>query len=153
VSDAMRAELSQPIIGNPVASSLDRTTTPVLERDMFGNEIFYRTMSQEHYEKLQKTGKIQKTAETSIAPLEEYSSKYQGVLVRIVAEPGTAEKLREIAVSANDATSQRFNDLEDTFKGWGKQQAQFKVNWQARRKPNKYGKWCCEYKPWEGCCA
>jgi hypothetical protein len=127
VSDAMRAELSQPIIGNPVASSLDRTTTPVLERDMFGNEIFYRTMSQEHYEKLQKTGNIQKTAETSIAPLEEYSSKYQGVLVRIVAEPGTADKLREIAVSANDATSQRFNDLEDTFKGWGKQQAQFKV--------------------------
>lgn len=101
----------------------------VIERDEFGNEIMYRTMTEEDFYYLERTGRVPSTSETSISPVFSYSSEnYRGVTVRLVTEPGTSFELQQIGVSANDATRLVFPDMPQSQAGeWAEDHAQFKV--------------------------
>ncbi|VEI46912.1 Uncharacterised protein [Actinobacillus equuli] len=103
--------------------------SPYLEIDKYGNEIYYRTLSKKDYEYLLDTGNIPATRETFVSPLSEYSKKYEGVLVRFYAKPGTSASLQEIGVTGNSATKREvFPDMDRAQKGWStNNQALFKL--------------------------
>ena len=61
-------------------------------------EVFYRTMSKEHYEELVKTNRMPGTGETTTSPTMSFSENYEGILVKLVKR-GTIEELRSIGVS------------------------------------------------------
>lgn len=108
----------------------------VLERDIRGNEILYRTMSQSDFAKFQRTGKMPATGETYISPSRTYSSGYEGVLVQIKVKPGTMSKLAENGVAGNSGTVNKvFPNMPRSSKGWTqREQVQFKLEGQG--KPN-----------------
>lgn len=62
-------------------------------------EVFYRTMSKEHYEELVKTNRMPGTGETTTSPTMLFSESYEGVLVQFKVKRGTIEELRSIGVS------------------------------------------------------
>lgn len=61
--------------------------SPVQQYDAYGNEIVYRTMSPEQFKQFKRTGIMPATTETSVSPVLEYSSKYNGITVKIVVKP------------------------------------------------------------------
>lgn len=56
----------------------------------------YRTMSKEQYLQFTESGKLSPTTEASIFSSVLYSSKYDGVTVKITVAPGTSDALQEI---------------------------------------------------------
>ena len=108
----------------------------VLERDIRGNEILYRSMSQSDFAKFQRTGKMPATGETYISPSRAYSSGYEGVLVQIKVKPGTMSKLAENGIAGNSGTVNKvFPNMPRSSKGWTQRgQVQFKLEGQG--KPN-----------------
>ena len=91
------------------------------------SEVFYCTMSQEHYDILRITGEIQPTRETFVSPTQSYSERYTGVIVRLELCQGTIEQLAQIGVS--DRTRQVVRDygpMPACFKGWSTEHAYFK---------------------------
>ena len=111
----------------------------VLEKDVHGNEIFYRRMSKEDFIKFKRTGVLPATSETFISPLKAYSEQgYTGVLVKFTTKPGTMEVLKKIGTTGNSATGKLFPDLPRTNKGWTeKTQVQFKLEGQGKPHVNK----------------
>ena len=111
----------------------------VLEKDKYGNEIFYRRMSKEDFMEFQQKGKLSATSETFISPLKAYSEQgYTGVLVKFTTKPGTMEVLKKIGTTGNSATNRLFPDLPRTGKGWTKKtQVQFKLESQGKPYVNK----------------
>ncbi|MEN5093706.1 hypothetical protein ABE458_23710 [Pseudomonas protegens] len=114
------------IVGVPVTKS-SNPLSPVLEFDAKGNEIMYRVMSEADFAKMQRTGLIPGTGETSISPNKDYVGKYNGVLVRITTKPGTSAKLQEIGVSANSPTTNQFPSMSTQTGKWNQTNARFKV--------------------------
>ena len=116
---------------------------PVQETDKFGNEIYYRTMSEKDYQTLQMTGKLpaSQTKEISISPVRSYSSQYDGILVKLVVKPNTSAELQKIGISANLKTTEVLNlpfkggekdkwqsmDIPFKGKGWSETNTRFKV--------------------------
>ena len=102
---------------------------PFLEIDKYGNEVYYRTMSEPDYKKLLLEGKVPATNETFISPLREYSQKYEGILVKFHVEAGTSKSLQDIGVVGNSATKREvFPNMSRAQKGWAdNNQAQFKL--------------------------
>lgn len=49
--------------------------------------------------------------ETSISPRLSYSSKYDGVTVKLLVEPGTSESLQEIGIAANKPAAEQPQSL------------------------------------------
>ena len=113
-------------VGVPVSRSAN-PRSPVLEFDAHGNEIVYRTMSEEHFEILQQTGRLPGTGETSLAPLEVFSRDYDGVLLRLTTKPGTFEQLQEIGIAANKPASIAFPEMSTQTGRWNLTNARFKV--------------------------
>ncbi len=114
-------------IGVTAFISRDPLST-VIERDEFGNEIMFRTMSQEDFYELERTGRVPSTGETSISPVFSYSSEnYDGVTVMLVTKPDTSFELQQIGVSANDATRLEFPYMPESQAGWAEDHARFKV--------------------------
>ena len=111
----------------------------VLEKDVHGNEIFYRRMSYEDFMKLKTYGELPATSETFISPLKAYSEQgYNGVLVKFTTKPGTMDLLKKIGTTGNSATNRLFPDLPRTGKGWTeKTQVQFKLEGQGKPYVNK----------------
>ena len=103
--------------------------SPFLEIDKYGNEVYYRTMSEPDYKKLLLEGKVPATNETFISPLREYSQKYEGILVKFHVEAGTSKSLQDIGVVGNNATKREvFPNMSRAQKGWAdNNQAQFKL--------------------------
>jgi len=68
-------------------------------------DVFYRTISETHYNRLMETGDIPPKKETSITQNFSYSSGYQekygGVTIEIVTQPGTLRVLEKIGVKSN----------------------------------------------------
>jgi hypothetical protein len=91
------------------------------------NAIVYRTMSQEHYEQFLNTGKLPATTETSVSPVLGYSSKYDGVTIKIAVKPGTFSKLEEIGTAANSATVKEFPNISTQTGKWMQTNTRFKV--------------------------
>ena len=111
----------------------------VLEKDVHGNEIFYRRISYEDFMKLKTYGELPATSETFISPLKAYSEQgYNGVLVKFTTKPGTMDLLKKIGTTGNSATNRLFPDLPRTGKGWTeKTQVQFKLEGQGKPYVNK----------------
>ena len=113
-------------IGFPVTKSAN-PLSPVLERDAYGNEIMYRTMPEKQFVQLSKTGKLPPTTETSISPSVDYSSKYDGVTVKITVAPGTSAQLQEIGIAANKPAAIQFPGMSTQTGSWMQTNARFKV--------------------------
>ena len=94
---------------------------------MHGNEIMYRTMSKEQYLQFQETGSLPPTTETSISPSVAYSSKYDGVTVKITVAPGTSAQLQEIGIAANKPAALQFPEMSTQTGSWMQTNARFKV--------------------------
>ncbi|MDW6092420.1 hypothetical protein SBX64_07665 [Vibrio rhizosphaerae] len=109
------------------ATRSNNPLSPVLEFDAHGNEIMYRTMSEKHFEHLQQTGVLLPTTETSISPLLSYSSKYDGVTVKLVTNPGTSSEIQKIGIAANKPASLELPDLSTQTGKWMQTNARFKV--------------------------
>ncbi|AUX27987.1 MULTISPECIES: PAAR-like domain-containing protein [Sorangium] len=91
------------------------------------SELFYRTMSKEHYETLKATGRMPGTTETTISPTQSFSESYNGVLVEFKMKPGTRAALEAIGVRDVSAlTTEAYPDMPIGEKGWGKKHARFK---------------------------
>ena len=89
-------------------------------------DVFYRTISEIHYNRLMETGDIPPKKETSITQNFSYSSGYQekygGVTIEIVTQPGTLRVLEKIGVKNNDGLeiNKWYPNMEKTFTGWEK---------------------------------
>lgn len=106
---------------------------PIVELDAQGNEIYYRTLSEQHLEILRNNFEVPPTSETFISPLQSYSQEYDGKLVRLTASPGTMNELSKIGVTANSGTGLLLPDLPPARKGWKQNNALFKL--EALKKP------------------
>ena len=89
-------------------------------------DVFYRSISETHYNRLMETGDIPPKKETSITQNFSYSSGYQekygGVTIEIVTQPGTLRVLEKIGVKNNDGLeiNKWYPNMEKTFTGWEK---------------------------------
>ena len=89
-------------------------------------DIFYRSISEKHYNRLLETGNIPPKKETSITQNFSYSSGYQekygGVTIEIKTKPGTLRFLEEIGVKNNSASiiDDLYPNMKKTFPGWEK---------------------------------
>jgi RHS repeat-associated protein len=91
-------------------------------------ETFFRTMSQEHYDELVRTGKMPGTGETSTSPTKAFSEGYDGVTVEFEMKPGTTQQLADIGVSDGAPHTKSVHpDLPLAEKGWNKTSARFKT--------------------------
>ena len=113
-------------IGVPVWKS-PNPLSPVQQTDAFGNEIYYRTMSEEQFQYLERTGQLPPTTETSISPVLSYSSKYNGVTVQFTTTPGTSAQLQEIGIAANPPATAQLPDLSTQTGPWMQTNVRFKV--------------------------
>jgi hypothetical protein len=93
------------------------------------SEVYYRTMSEKHYKRLEKTNRMPGTGETFISPTKEYAAQYEGALVRFELEPGTTAKLEKIGLK-NDSpiTNVKYPEMLDigSVLKWNEKYAQFK---------------------------
>ena len=92
-----------------------------------GGEVFYRTMSKEHYEALLNTKKLSATSETFTSPTQLYSEAYEGYLVKISVKHGTLDKLKLVGTSDGTAdVVKKFGEMPKNSKGWTSSNAYFK---------------------------
>ncbi|QQP95119.1 LysM peptidoglycan-binding domain-containing protein [Lysobacter enzymogenes] len=97
-------------IGEPVYRT-SYAYSMVRELDAYGNEIMYRAMSLAEFRLLKLTGKVPPGSggkETMLSPLQDYSTKYRGVLVRVAVKPGTMAELADMGAVANTASMVQF---------------------------------------------
>ncbi|MGB0128089.1 MAG: DUF637 domain-containing protein, partial [Rhodocyclaceae bacterium] len=113
-------------IGVPIGQS-SNPLSPVLEYDANGNEIMYRTMSEQDFEYLQQTGMLRPTTETSLSPSLAYSSKYDGITVRLTLKDGTSAQLQEIGIAANQPAAAEFPSMSTKTGSWMESNTRFKV--------------------------
>lgn len=97
------------------------------EVDAFGNQIFYRSMSEEQFQYLERTGQLPPTTETSISPVLSYSSGYNGVTVKFTMAPETSEQLQKIGIAANPPAAAQLPDLSTQIGPWMQTNVRFKV--------------------------
>ena len=90
-------------------------------------EVYYRTMSQAHFEELTTTGNIPATGETFVSPSLEYASKYEGVTVGFNVASGTTDSLLDIGVRSSNLTTPPYGSLDLVDKGWTAANAFFKL--------------------------
>ena len=96
-------------------------------RTVWGGETYYRTMSQDDYDRLRLTGELSPTGETFISPTQSFSSNYNGVTVKFEVKPGTTDSLKEIGVSNNTPQSIKdYGVLPEVQSGWSSNNAFFK---------------------------
>jgi len=96
-------------------------------------DVFYRSISEKHYNRLMETGDIPPKKETSITQNFSYSSGYQekhgGMTVEIKTKLGTLRVLEQIGVKNNSASiiDDLYPNMKQTFPGWEKMgRVQFK---------------------------
>jgi filamentous hemagglutinin len=88
------------------------TKTSVLGGKLVDEEIFFRAMTQEHYDTLLETGKVSATGETFISPTQGFSSNYTGVLVQFNLWPGALDALSGLGVrDASKAVKNAYPDM------------------------------------------
>jgi len=106
--------------------------TKIGDYEVYENgEVFYRTMSKEHYEELVKTNRMPGTGETTTSPTMLFSESYEGVIVQFKVKRGTIDELRSIGVSdGHPLINQHFGKMpnnQDIGGGWNTSKARFKV--------------------------
>lgn len=84
-------------------------------------------MSEKQYQIFRETGVMPATTETSVSPVLNYSSKYDGVTVKITVKPGTFSELEKIGISANEATTKQYPNMSTQTGKWMDTNTRFKV--------------------------
>ncbi|MBQ4776496.1 hemagglutinin repeat-containing protein [Pectobacterium versatile] len=113
-------------IGTPVTTAKN-PLSPVQQRDVHGNEIVYRTMSPEQFRQFERTGVMPATTETSVSPVLSYSSKYDGITVKITVKSGTFSELEKIGIAANSAAAKELPNMSTQTGKWMETNTRFKV--------------------------
>lgn len=84
-------------------------------------------MSKTQFDTFMETGVMPATTETSLSPVLSYSSKYDGVTVKIVVKPGTFSELEKIGIAANKPASSQFPNMSTQTGKWMNTNTRFKV--------------------------
>jgi hypothetical protein len=109
------------------ADTANEAKSDASEPDAQEGETYYRTMSDQHLQTLNDTGKLSPTKETFISPTQSFSEGYDGNLVKFTLEPGTTESLMQIGVrNISELTNRLLPDMPIVSKGWAKYFAFFK---------------------------
>lgn len=90
----------------------------MLERDVLGNEIYYRSMSSKDYEEFQRTGKMPATTETSMSFSFPYAAGYKGTTIQITGSPGTSSLLQDIGIATNKPAYLEFPSMSTRNGEW-----------------------------------
>ena len=126
------------IVGVPFRISTTTNNKGVLtdvpiERDLWGNEIFYRSMPLTEFNFLTDTGRLSastlsNSVETSVASWSRYSSTFRGdAFVRLTARRGTVAKLEGIGLAGNEGTRALQPHLALRSGSWNQTNAVFKL--------------------------
>ena len=110
--------------------SLGKFVKKIGDYEIYENgEVFYRTMSKEHYDELLKTNKILGTGECTTSPTQAFSESYEGVLVQFKVKRGTIERLEEIGIAARNHKDVllKHPNLKPDISPWNTQFARFKL--------------------------
>ena len=85
-------------------------------------DVFYRTISEKHYDRLLKSGNLPPSGETSIAEDAQYSERYTGINLEFKLKPGTDKQFEKIGVRNNDGDilTDRYPNMKESFPGWKK---------------------------------
>ncbi|MGU3347441.1 two-partner secretion domain-containing protein [Pseudomonas monsensis] len=103
------------------------TKTSQIGGKLVDEEIFFRAMSQEHYDDLISTGKLPATGETFISPTKDFSLDYDGVLVKFDLWPGAVDALSGIGVRDKSKVVRNiYPDMPLSTSGWTMTNAYFK---------------------------
>ncbi|PIT48014.1 VENN motif pre-toxin domain-containing protein [Snodgrassella communis] len=113
-------------LGVPVTKAKN-PLSPVQQYDAYGNEIVYRTMSPEQFKQFERTGIMPATTETSVSPALGYSSKYNGITVKITVKSGTFSELEKIGIAANEPAAKQFPNMSNRTGKWMQSNTRFKV--------------------------
>ncbi|MGS2806393.1 putative T7SS-secreted protein [Nocardia sp. MW-W600-9] len=98
-----------------------------LSPDYTDADVYYRTMSDDHFNHLNATGELLPTRETFISPTQGFSESYAGRLVEFQLHPGTIDELREIGVrDMSRAVRDAYPEMPTVSKGWAIDNAFFK---------------------------
>ena len=100
---------------------------PVQQYDVYGNEIVYRTMSPEQFKQFERTGIMLATTETSVSPVLNYSSEYDGITVKITVKPSTFSELEKIGIAVNEAAVKQLPSMSTQTGKWMDTNIRFKV--------------------------
>lgn len=84
-------------------------------------------MSQKQYEKFLNTGVMPATTETSVSPVLGYSSKYDGVTIKITVKPDTFSELEKIGIATNSAAAKELPNMSTQTGKWMDTNTRFKV--------------------------
>ena len=85
-------------------------------------DVFYRSISEKHYDRLLKSGNLPPSGETSIAEKAEYSEEYTGINLEFKLKPGTDKQFEKIGVRNNDGEKliKEYPNMKESFTGWKK---------------------------------
>ena len=85
-------------------------------------DVFYRSISEKHYDRLLKSGNLPPSGETSIAEDARYSERYAGINLEFKLKPGTDKQFEKIGVRNNDGDilTDRYPNMKESFPGWKK---------------------------------
>lgn len=92
-------------------------------------EVFYRTMSKEHYDELVKTNKMLGTGETTTSSNIAFSENYEGYLVQFKMKRGTIEQLENIGIAGenNKMVLRKHQNLKQDISPWNENYSRFKL--------------------------
>ncbi|WKW41565.1 hypothetical protein [Kosakonia cowanii] len=90
-------------------------------------KLFIALCLKKQYQIFRETGVMPATTETSVSPVLGYSSKYDGVTVKIVVKPGTFSELEKIGIAANSAAAKELPNMSTQTGKWIDTNARFKV--------------------------
>lgn len=94
-------------------------------------EVFYRSISKEHYDELIQTNRMPGTGECTTSPNQAFSEDYTGYLMKFKVKNGTIDELKDIGVTdGHILVEQQFGNMPtnaDIGGGWNQTRARFKV--------------------------
>ena len=85
-------------------------------------DVFYRSISEKHYDRLLKSGNLPPSGETSIAEDARYSERYAGINLEFKLKPGTDKQFEKIGVRNNEGKKliKEYPNMKESFTGWKK---------------------------------
>ena len=94
-------------------------------------EIFFRSISKNHYDELIKANRMPGTGECTTSPNKAFSGDYSGYLVKFKVKTGTIDELKAIGVTdGNPLVKAQFGEMptaKDIEGSWNLTNARFKV--------------------------
>ena len=92
-------------------------------------DVFYRTISKEHYEILKNTGNLKGTGETSTSPNLGFTDSYDGIQLKFYTKQGAINEMEKIGIrSEGNVVKDKYPDMPMPEKspGWGYKFVRFK---------------------------